>query len=288
MITSLRNNRIAIGVQSHGAELRNVTDIQSGFEFMWQADPEIWGRTSPLLFPIVGKLKQDTLLIQGKPFSMNQHGFARDMEFVIESQNTHQIWYTLTSDSETLGKFPYPFKLRIGYQLEGNRLHCRWSIINTGIQPMFCSIGAHPGFILIGNKLDDYFIEFEKKETLVRHLLTEGLFNGKTETVLEQSRTFPLHAALFDNDALVFKNLNSSFIRLCHRHSSHTIGLYFKGFPYLGIWTKKGCNSFVCLEPWYGCADSMAGNTEIAQKPGMLKIEADSQFETAYTMEFTV
>ncbi|MFA6260875.1 MAG: aldose 1-epimerase family protein [Bacteroidia bacterium] len=288
MITTLRNNRIAIGVHSHGAELRHVTDIETGFEFMWQADPEIWGRSSPLLFPMVGKLKEDTIIIQGKPYSMSQHGFARDREFVIETQNADQIGYVLTSDSETLSKFPYPFKLRIGYQLEGNCLRCIWSVTNTGKQLMYFSIGAHPGFALIGHKSEDYFIEWENEEIPKRYMLTNGLFNGKTETVHEVGKILPLNSQLFDHDALVFKDLHSTQLRLVHRHSSHSIKMDFRGFPYLGIWCKKGCNAFICIEPWYGCADHMDGNLDISQKPGILQLKASEEFEAAYTMEFIV
>lgn len=255
---------------------------------MWQADPAVWARTSPVLFPIVGKLKNDCIFIQGKSFTLKQHGFARDKVFSPEQCDPLQASFTLHEDDSTLSQFPFSFLLQISYELKNRTIRCKWRIDNTGTTEMPFSIGAHPGFNLIGHRLEDYVIEWEKEHVLNRHLLSDGLFNHQTETIYLQNKQLQLNPALFEKDAIVLKDQGSGYIQLKHLHSDHQIQVDFEGFPYLGIWTKKDCRSFLCIEPWFGLADAIEGQDDILHKEGIQVLPPGESFNMAYSMTFTI
>lgn len=282
----MQNDRLQITVSPKGAELTSIRDVQTGFEYLWQADAIVWGRHAPVLFPIVGKVKNNTLIVNGNPYPMGQHGFARDAEFVLFSETPTSCLYQLKSNADTLAIYPFPFELLLGYELEGNTLFCHYKVINTGSEPLYFSIGAHPGFNLPVPNLTEYRIVFDQNEIEERQLLSEGLFNGTHKPVLSAPSHIQLSSELFNDDAIVFKQLISKTLRLKHQNSSFEIALEYNDFPHMGIWTQKNCERYICLEPWCGHADSINGHEDISTKEGIEKLEAGGVFERTYSLTF--
>jgi galactose mutarotase-like enzyme len=283
----MQNDKLQITISPKGAELTSIRNVQTGFEYLWQADPAIWGRHAPVLFPIVGKVKNNTLIVNGKPYPMSQHGFARDAMFTLVSETPTSCWYKLTNNADTLAVYPFPFELQLGYELEDNTLHCRYKVVNTGSETLYFSIGAHPGFNLPTADLSEYSILFDQNETEERHLLSEGLFNGTQKPVLSSPNHIQLSVDLFNDDAIVFKQLTSKKLRLTHQNSPFEIVLEYTGFPYMGIWTQKNCDQYICLEPWCGHADGINGHEDISTKEGIEKLEVGGVFERTYSLTFT-
>jgi galactose mutarotase-like enzyme len=284
----MKNAFLDVRINDKGAELSSIKDTKTGFEFLWQADPAIWARHAPVLFPVVGKVAGNELKVKGKAYPLTQHGFARDMTFKNITETQDEVWYSLTSDAHTLTMYPYAFELAIGYRIDGRSLTCTYRIIHTGNSPMYFSIGAHPGFNLPNAKLEDYMIIFEHEEQEERHLLQNGLFSGETKPVFSTPRTINLSAALFDDDAIVLKNLRSTQLKLKQRNGTFCITLDYQNFPYMGLWAPKGSNRFICLEPWCGHSDPVNGHTDISAKPGIISLAEGELFTRSYTLTFEV
>ena len=281
----LSNSLLAAEFSDLGAEVKSVKDA-NGFEFMWQADPSIWGRTSPVLFPMVGKLKNDLLLIEGSQFQMKQHGFARDAYFEVKDQTEVSISFELQSNEQFKSVFPFDFKLVISYMLEQQTLTCNWKVYNIGNELMYFSIGAHPGFNLI-ESLDHYQIYFHDDNELNRIGLIDGLLDIDNITNFKlELGTIAFHKNIFDQDALVFEGIKSTEVRLQHRNSKHEIIMQWSKAPFLGIWTAKKSDSFVCIEPWYGIADIVNGHEDISQKKGINLLKPNEVFEKAISTTF--
>jgi len=281
---SLSNEFLTVGVSPSGAELKSI--VQNGYEHIWQGDEKYWARSAPILFPVVGKPFNNEILVNGKKYPMPQHGFARDMNFEVVEKSENKMVFRLQSTEETQKKYPFRFDLQLSYTLIGNTVECGYEVLNTGNENMYFSIGAHPGFNLPSKKLSDYYIEFEKKENSKRSLLNDGLLNGKTEPVLQNSKRLDLTNELFGKDAIVFKDIMSEKISLCSKTSSFKIEMSWKDFPYFGIWCKKNCEEFICLEPWCGIAGSTGSQIPIEEKEGINKLLPDEKFERKYSISF--
>ena len=286
MTEQLENDLLRIRIAHAGAELSSVWHKGNRKEYLWQGDPAFWPRKAPVLFPAVGKLKENSYTYAGAGFSLPQHGFARDREFSVLHKSDTAITFVLRSDEASMKAYPFPFELKIGYELEGTGLAVRYEVQNTGKSPMYFSIGAHPGFtcpLHDNEKISDYYLEFEEAETLDRHLLDEGLFNGRTERVMTDQKILELDEELFAKDAIVFKDMRSSQMILKSKRSDYRLTFRFPGFPYFGIWKKPGA-PFICLEPWLGIADSIHHTGEIEKKEGIIRLEAQEGFSVAYSI----
>ena len=286
MIGSIENDFLKISVKNSGAELIGIKNKKNNYEYLWQGDPKFWARRAPILFPIVGKLKDNTYKAEGKSFQLLQHGFARDMHFeLIEKENSFLI-YSLKHSAETLKNYPYKFELFIKYDLSKNTLKVTYEVRNMDSKKMLFSIGGHPAFncpIVHNEKFNDCFLEFETKENAERYVLKDGLLTTATEPVLKDEKILPLNHELFAKDALVFKGLKSEYVALKSRRSKAKLTFNFKGFPYLGIWSKPG--PFVCIEPWYGHADYENAGGELKDKEGILSLEKGKIFSCDYKIE---
>jgi galactose mutarotase-like enzyme len=178
----------------------------------------------------------------------------------------------LQADQETLRLYPFLFHLRITYPLVGATLRTTYTVKNTGESDLLFSIGAHPGFncpLLRGERLDDYYLEFEQEE-LRRTLLQDGLLSNRTETLVLQGRRIPLHHSLFDADALVFANNQINTIWLRSKNHQRALRMDCAGWPWFGIWSKKGAHPFICLEPWMGITDKEENSGKLSEKAGII------------------
>lgn len=258
----LENEIIAIEVEEHGAELKSLIRKNTGKEYMWKADPKFWGRTSPVLFPFVGAVKDETFRTKGKTYTMGQHGFARDMDFALESRSEDTLWFVLKSNDETMEKYPYAFVLKIGYRLEGNKVEVLWQVENPSNEELPFSIGGHPAF----NRPKGCCICFDVKGPLKSTKIVDGLVgHGIAEYALENSYlTVTDH--LFDEDALVIEEQNVHEVSLCDVEKNPYLTVTMDA-PLFGIWSPAGADvPFVCVEPWYGRCDSADFDGELKDR----------------------
>jgi galactose mutarotase-like enzyme len=273
MAYTIENDHLKIEVASAGAELKSIVKKKNRAQYIWNGSAEWWPRSAPVLFPIVGKLNNNAYQYQGKTYSLPQHGFARDQEFVVRSATNESIALRLTAQEDLMLQYPFPFTLTITYSLNESDLHISYEVANTGKSLQYFSIGAHPGFALApGETLNDYYLEFEHAETASRYLLENGLFTGVTEPVLNNTNRLDIDEKLFLKDAIVFKNMKSTAVSLKSRKSAHALTYSFEGFPYFGIWSKPGA-PFLCLEPWCGLADPVGFQGDLSIKEGITRLE---------------
>jgi galactose mutarotase-like enzyme len=286
MIT-LENDHLRIQVKTKGAELDSLYSKETNLEYMWSGDANFWNKKSPILFPIVGTLKQNTYFYNNKPYVLTRHGFARDQEFAITGQSESQATFTLTDDESTLKRFPFPFTLDVIYTLDSSTMHVTYKVTNTGNDNMFFSIGAHPAFkVPLDKKLDyqDYYFEFEQTEDAYRWMISsQGLIEPVTVPFLINTNVLHITKDLFRNDALVFKYLNSHKVKLKSNRSKHGIEVSFPGFPFLGLWAAPGAN-FVCIEPWCGIADRTTSNQEFINKEGINLLTSSQVFQRTWSV----
>lgn len=288
---TIQNDHLSIAVQAKGAELVSLYNKKEKLEYMWSGDPAFWGKYSPVLFPIIGELKNNTYYYNNKAYQLSRHGFARDMDFAVVEQTTSSIGFSLLSNTDTLQKFPFEFAFDIIYLLQQDRLTVTYRVKNTGKDDMYFSVGGHPAFkvpIVEGTGYDDYYLEFNKTENAGRWPISAaGLIETDAEPFLSNTNKLPLRKELFYRDAIVFKNLRSDTVRL--RSSKHDKGIKFdfSGFPYLGIWAAKDAG-FVCIEPWCGIADPVNSSQQLTEKEGINRLAPGSVFERSWGVRFEI
>ncbi len=282
---SIENKYLIAEINPDGGELKSLKSKATGTEYIWQANPEFWNRSAPILFPIVGAVENDATQVEGKEYSLPRHGFVRDMRLEVAAINEKEVEYYLKSSAETLAKYPFQFYFSVKYQLKENQLTTTFTVKNTDTKDIYFSVGAHPAFNLPSGNIEDYFIEFEKEETLNRHLLKNNTFSGETEQVVNHSNQISLNTALFDKDAIVFKDMRSQSLSLKSKIDGYKVKMDFEDFPYFGIWTKPNCEKFICLEPWCGLADNSGFNDELKNKEGINTLAEGDTFQRSFTIE---
>lgn len=288
MNRTISSDVLSVTVKQLGAELCSIRRKSDDTEYMWQADAAIWPRHAPVLFPIVGKLANERYSHEGHAYGMKQHGFARDMDFELVAKDTASLHFRLQADEHTRKSYPFNFTLDIRYTLKKNRLAIRYDVGNSGDCVMPFSIGAHPGFTLRrspADQLEDYRLEFEKNETVSTYLLGSGhLISDRVKLVLKNAKVLPITRNMFDRDALIFLDLKSDKISLVSSKRKDRLTVEFPGFPALGIWAKPGA-PFVCIEPWFGYADTEHHDGMIMKKPGINLLEAGKSFSCTHCIE---
>ena len=247
-----------------------------------------WKRHWPVLFPTVGKCKKNQTIINGRTYEMQQHGFARDMEFepLTKLDNFHS--YVFRSDNKLIDKYPYEFSLTVTYRTDGNKLTTIYKVVNEGDTDMPFGIGGHPAFKINREELDkgNYYLEFEEEEDKIHFLyLVDGLIGTEyAKNILENKKVVPLNANSFSNDAIIMKGLKSNKVSL--KNNGKTIlTMDFTGFPYLAVWTKSKA-PFICIEPWMTTADNVNGSGVFRQKTDILLLPPKQEYECKYTVEF--
>lgn len=281
----MENQWLKVSTKAEGAELTSILLKKDNTEYLWQGDPKIWGRHAPILFPIVGRLKENRCTIDGKEYHMTQHGFARDMTFDILEESEEHILYQLTSNEDTLKYYPYRFQLRVEYILKEKSIIVKYSVKNIDDQKIYFSIGAHPGFncpLLEGESMEDYVLEFEKEEVLDKMCLDNGLILEEKQPFLNHEKTISLTKDLFINDALIVENTASKSITLKSTKSNKSVCVTFDEFRYLGIWSKPEGAPFVCIEPWLGIADYKDKTVDFKDKAGILSLDPEEESQCSY------
>lgn len=288
MIYTLENSNLKITASEHGGEIHSITSKNDGTEYLWNGNPEFWKYHAPVLFPIVGKVKDLKYKVDKKTYELPQHGLARTSEFNLLSKSDDSITFELQYSEDTLKVYPYKFSLKITYTLLEDGVKVGYSVINLDQKEIFFSIGAHPAFmcpIEENLSLDDYYFRFSEKETKSIMLLNnQGYFTGEREEFLVNEDTIPLSKELFKRDALVFDNLKSKKISIESKNGTKSLTVDFTNFPYMGLWAPASGAPFVCIEPWYGHADYNDFSGELNEKEGILSLDKDRKFDCSFTI----
>jgi len=285
---AIKNKNFQVAIKKVGAELCSFKSLNTDIEYIWKADPEVWSAHAPNLFPIIGCLKESAFLYQGKEYACPKHGFIRKNKNIsLLEQTENSLSFGLKYDTDTLKVYPFKFEFQIKFILEDNKLSVVHKVINHGDNNMLFSLGGHPGFtcpIHEEEEYSDYYLEFDKSETTPSwEVLENGLIGMETRAAFDEPTKIKLHPQIFNKDALVFKNLNSSKVSLKSRRSNQVISVQFDDFPYLGIWAKPNA-PYVCIEPWLGIADSEDSNRDLTEKEGILNLESKKIFMASYSI----
>ncbi|TRC99620.1 aldose 1-epimerase family protein [Mesorhizobium sp. WSM4303] len=269
---TLHGDGISATIVGQGAELVSLRNAD-GLEFLWQAGPE-WRRHSPVLFPIVGRLKGDQLRHRGKVYPLTQHGFARDKPFVWAQTSPRSCTLVLTDDADTRARYPFAFRLAITYTLEPQQVGVSFEITNTGDETLPASIGAHPAFnwpLLPGFAKTDYQLTFAADEPAPIRRLKDGLMLAAPQPTPIEGKTLALSERLFDADAVILDRPASASMHYAAAHGP-AIEVSWQGFKELGVWSKPGGAPFLCIEPWHGLASPVDFDGDFAEKPGVMLI----------------
>lgn len=281
----LRSEQIAIQADSMGAELKSLKRTDSDTEYLWEGNPQYWKRTSPVLFPAVGGLRDGRYLLDGKSYPMGQHGFARDMEFSLKSRTDTEIWFILKSSQETLEKYPYEFVLELGYELRGGTLAVKWKVMNPADKDLYFSIGGHPAFccpLVRGENQEDYKIWLDAKGQVISGVIKNGLMSEEEAVYTLQDGCLNITEHLFDRDALVIENDQAHQAALLKPDGSRYLTVRFDA-PLFGIWSPPGKKApFVCIEPWYGRCDALDFEGSWQERKWGQKLSAGESFEASY------
>jgi galactose mutarotase-like enzyme len=279
--TTISNSTLNASIKNTGAELYSLKNNQNK-EYIWEGNPDFWGKHSPILFPIVGTLKNNTYTVEGKEYQLPRHGFARDMEFQLIAKTENSAVFSLQSNAETLKKYPFEFELQLIYTLQETTLDIEYKVINKTHSKMPFSIGAHPAIALPEN-FENYALKFEKEEILKYYLLENDLISNKTKVLGTTDNLIPLHYQLFENDALIFKTLESNSLTILE-NSKPYIKVDFENFPSLGLWTKEQA-PFICIEPWLGYSDTADNSGNLFKKEGILVLDANQTFHSKFSIQ---
>ena len=280
MLHYIENEFLRIGVSERGAELQSLYSKESDFEYLWQGDKAVWSGRSPILFPIVGRLKNDRYFLDGEEYFLQKHGFAREMnwEFVPSEDNT--LTFRLTQTEETLKKYPFNFSLSVTYSLNEKTLSVSHTVLNTDEKMLCFSLGAHPGFnCAIGDVLEFECDEYAHTEKID---LETALRLPQKQLVLDNQREITITRDIFNEDALILSSLKSSFVTLKSPSHDRTVKVTFGGAPYLGIWAKPGA-PYVCIEPWYGVNDGQEEVSDFIHKDEIQLLTSGDSFNFTWT-----
>ncbi|MEI4789713.1 aldose 1-epimerase family protein [Bacillus sp. FJAT-53060] len=288
---TIENDQLLVQINERGAEVREVLHKESGHHYMWYGDPAYWGRVSPVLFPIVGRLKDDQYKIGDQTYELTQHGFLRDVDFELYEEAKGKVTFQYQSNGLHLAQYPYEFTARIRYELSQNGLTIAWEIEHDGEDTMYFSIGGHPAFnvpLVEGEQTTDYLLTLipSTEHKPVQYELRDSLVREKEKDV--QLEPIQLQSELFQHDAMIFSHINRVSLS---SPKGQGVEVDLSGFPFVGIWSpydpKKGTMApFVCIEPWYGIADMEGTNKQYKDKFGIQTLEKDENFQAAYTIFF--
>ncbi|HOP11221.1 MAG TPA: aldose 1-epimerase family protein [Oscillospiraceae bacterium] len=283
---TIQNANLKVEISSLGAELQSIKTAD-GAEYLYDGSGP-WNERAPILFPVVGRLRNNEYTYRGKTYTMDIHGFARKKEFTAKQESDTKVIFTLCNDEDTLTNYPFKFRFDITYELEGGTLSVKFDVKNTGKEEMYFSVGAHEAYccpLTDDEKFEDYQIIFEKKETANRRLVEKQLFTGDSKPILVNSEALPLNYDDYAVDAIFMSDHTSRKATLIGTKSKKGVEVCFPGFPMLGIWTKpKAYAKYICIEPWYGIGDSVNHNGDLTAKEGIISMEAGKTFTLTHTI----
>ncbi len=288
---TVKNDLLTVEIDSFGAELVSVKRNGQECEYIWQGDPAYWAGHAPVMFPICGRLWEESYSHRGTQYHMGLHGFARKSEFAAEQMHDTEIRFVLCDNEQTREIYPFSFALTLTYTLDGERLDCRVTIENTGEEILPATFGAHPGFCVpIDGKGDfsDYYLEFSEPCSPDEMLFEEIVYaSGKKRgMVLADGRKIKLSHRMFDQDGLFMSRMADS-VTLKADCTDRSVTLSYPDMPFLGIWhAPKTDAPYVCIEPWCGFPGYAHTVEDILQKADMFRIEPNAKKNVSYSIMF--
>lgn len=286
----LKNDCLEVTLASKGAEIIKIVGLEDQINYMWRRDPIQWANSAPILFPIVGALKNNECRIDGKVYSMTQHGFSRHSEYATNQKNDEEVVFTLTSNDEIAKQYPYLFKLEVTYKLEKNVLACNCKVTNVDDKTIYFQIGGHPAFACPfkdDESSNDYYLEFSENETLSQKVI-DVKRKGMSRTTIpffENEKRFFVRQQLFSNDAIVFKDFKSESVALKSLNHQKSIVFHMESFNHLGLWAAKHVGGLIAIEPWVGHSDYVDFDGEFKEKEGVVALKQDQVFECTFKVE---
>ncbi len=287
MSITLKNEHATVTILEKGAELASFTI--DGQEHVWDANPKYWNRHAPILFPIVGKLKDDFYLYEGKKYTQTQHGFARDEDFSVIEKSDTKVIFEQKSTPESLEKYPFHFVLRLTYTLDGTTLHLNYEVENPADNTLYFSLGAHPGFKLPLSdtlKKEDFQLSFSpKKERQLIPVESKEVLLQLDKKSSVPTDVLPLSTDLFKDGVLIYETPGATEILLETKDNRPFVKVSYEDMPYLGLWSMYPLDSpFVCIEPWWGLADREDTNHELTEKTGIQALNGHQTFNCHFSI----
>lgn len=276
----LDNKVLTVKINELGAEIKSIQ--KDGKEYMWGSNPEIWGGSAPIMFPICGGLKDDKYILNGKEYNLVKHGFARFKTFTVEKQTETSATFLMLSDEETKKSFPFDFEFRAVFTLKNNSLKVEYKVKNLTDETMYFSVGSHEAYST-PEGIEDYDVIFPKKETLNATILNGNLLEKNSLPIIKDSNIIPLYDKYFLIDALVFTDLKSRSATLRNRKTGKQVKVDFPNCDYFLLWHKHGAG-YICLEPWGGIQDYETSDYDITHKPGITALKAKGEHKNAHTI----
>lgn len=286
----IENDDLKVSLHPKGAEIHRIDNKNDGLNYMWKRDPRQWANSAPILFPIVGALNNNECRINGKTYSMTQHGFSRHTEYQIVDQTDSSVTFELKSNEEIAKQYPYLFDLKVKYEVIGSKLVCHMNVKNIDKEEIYFQIGGHPAFACPFNEGEDinsYYMEFEKKENAICKYIDvekKGMSTKETKFFENENRFF-IRQTLFANDAIVLKDLISSYVDLKSVENNKCLRFHFKNFNHLGIWAAKHVGDLIAIEPWVGHIDYVGFEGEFKDKEGVVKLQPNEEFDCEFAVE---
>ncbi|WP_338232359.1 aldose 1-epimerase family protein [Companilactobacillus muriivasis] len=283
----LKNEFLTVQVSSIGSELQSIKNV-SGLEYVWQVDKDVWPRQAPILFPIVGRLNDDHYYVEGREYKMTQHGFARDQEFTLISNTDSKLVLRLKDNEESHKIYPYKFELTVTYLLNGINVSVSYVVKNIDQNKvLYFSIGAHPGFkVPMDEKLsyEDFKIGFSPKEKRVT-IPVAGHSADVRNSHETANQDFNLNREAFKKDALIYELTSATDISLTSPSTDHKVIFNTGNAKYVGLWsTYPTEGKFICIEPWWGLADTPESDGQFISKKAINKLESNDEFEAHYSI----
>lgn len=278
----IENSDYAVTINPHGAELSGVFCKKNRHEYLWQGDPAVWSGRSPILFPVVGKLKNDVYTYNGQSYSMEKHGFARREDFTLTEQAEQALTLTFADCDKHRASYPFEYSLDVSYRLSRNVLNVCHRVTNRQQSPIYFSLGAHPGFFC---KPGVSYLEFERDETVQARQLDESiLISDQPVDFLNGQKVWPLQRDTFLKDAYILEGLCSGGLWVRNPATGRDVKASFGGAPYLGLWAKPGAD-YVCVEPWLGLNDDHHQTGRLEDKKGIVALDAGRVFSFEFSIE---
>ena len=289
-MVELSNQYLTVNLHPKGAEIISIVGNQDHINYMWKRDACQWANSAPILFPIVGAIKNDTCRIDGKEYHMTQHGFARHNEFEIKNQSQTEVTFTLVSNDEIIKQYPYLFELNVTYKLVKNTLTCSINVKNKDHQTIYFQVGGHPAFacpFMENESSNDYYVEFSEYETRNQKVIDVAK-RGMSHVELpffDHEKRFFVRQQLFNNDAIVIKDFKSENISIKSLNHQKSIVFHMQGFDHVGLWTAKHVGGLLAIEPWVGHADYVDFDGEFKEKESCVALDTDKEFNVQFTVE---
>ncbi len=279
-MVTLKNEILTAQISEIGAEIKSLK--KDGYENMWQGDPQIWGYTAPVLFPICGALRDGKYILDGKEYFIEKHGFARRKTFEVESVTESKAVFLLKEDDETLKNFPFKFELRVVYTLKKNVLKVEYKVKNNTDDIMYFSVGSHEGFAT-PEGVEDYDIIFPKKENLESVLCNGPLMQNNKMLIAKNTNVLPIYDKYFMLDTLIFGDLNSKSAILKNRKTERAIKIDFPDSDHFLIWHIPSA-PYICLEPWSGLSDSESSDYDIRKRKGIISLQSGKEYKNTHAI----